>query len=209
MTHKTCKKCTASKPLAEFKRRLTKVQSIARGYAGAVRLEIESSLCKDCQPKPKAPSKMTRKELYTKMRSGDVHPALGEGLLERRKISAKIKQGMSSHNRWLKQWRGELKELLAPMRAEITSANAQARYARKKGQLERETFFTTYADTLRQQLAKTELDHLRNPRRVTTSAWEELVDKYTASDMREAWGELPLEDRALVKTPALVLYRGE
>ena len=152
---------------------------------------------------------MTRKELYTKMRSGDVHPALGEGLLERRKISAKIKQGMSSHNRWLKQWRGELKELLAPMRAEITSANAQARYARKKGQLERETFFTTYADTLRQQLAKTELDHLRNPRRVTTSAWEELVDKYTASDMREAWGELPLEDRALVKTPALVLYRGE
>jgi hypothetical protein len=208
MTHKQCKKCNAIKPLADFKRKLTRAQSLARGYVGAVRLEIESSMCKECQPKPRPPSRLSRKEIHNKIESGDVNRAVGEAVLERRKIAGKIKQGMASHNQWLNKWRAELRELLAPMRAEITSANAQARYANKKGQTERQEFFTTYADTLRQQLARTELDHLRNPRRVTSSAWEELIPKELASDIREAWGELPLEDRALVKTPALVLYRG-
>ena len=120
-----------------------------------------------------------------------------------------VNSAIATRNRWVETWARELRSILKPLKAEIASASAQARYADKKGQMERQGFFAMYDSTLRQQLARIELDYKRNPRRVTSARWEEMLDKNTAPDMRDAWAELPIEDRALVKIPALVLYRGD
>jgi hypothetical protein len=208
MTHKPCKKCGESKPLADFKRKLTRAQALARGYKGERLVTIESSMCKPCQPRKRKLTELTAKELQNRVAHNDISVLDKRLILEERKRMHVVNSAIATRNRWVKTWARELRSILKPLKAEIASASAQARYADKKGQMERQGFFAMYDSTLRQQLARIELDYARNPRRVTSSAWEELVDKYTASDIREAWGELPLEDRALVKTPALVLYRG-
>ena len=209
MTHKTCKKCSESKPLADFKRRLTRAQALARGYKGERLVTIESSMCKPCQPRKRKLTELTAKELQNRVAHNDISVLDKRLILEERKRMHVVNSAIATRNRWLQTWARELRSILKPLKAEIASASAQARYADKKGQMERQEFFAMYDSTLRQQLARIELDYKRNPRRVTSSRWEEMLDKNTAPDMRDAWGELPIEDRALVKIPALVLYRGD
>jgi hypothetical protein len=209
MTHKTCKKCGESKPLATFKRRLTRAQALARGYKGERLVTIESSMCKPCQPRKRKLTELTAKELQNRVAHNDISVLDKRLILEERKRMHVVNSAIATRNRWLQTWARELRSILKPLKEEIASASAQARYADKKGQMERQGFFAMYDSTLRQQLARIELDYARNPRRVTSSRWEEMIDKNTAPDMREAWAELPIEDRALVKIPALVLYRGD
>ena len=209
MTHKTCKKCSESKPLADFKRRLTRAQALARGYKGERLVTIESSMCKPCQPRKRKLTELTAKELQNRVAHNDISVLDKRLILEERKRMHVVNSAIATRNRWLQTWARELRSILKPLKAEIASASAQARYADSKGQMERQEFFAMYDSTLRQQLARIELDYKRNPRRVTSSRWEEMLDKNTAPDMRNAWGELPIEDRALVKIPALVLYRGD
>ena len=94
------------------------------------------------------------------------------------------------------------------MREEILSVERQCRHARVCKKEEQITFFEWYAQLLRQHKAKIELDYTRNPRRVTTSRWEELLDKELASEVREGWTDIDLDARMRLKQPALVLYRG-
>lgn len=209
MTHKTCKKCGESKPLATFKRTLTRAQALARGYKGERLVTIESSMCKPCQPRKRKLTELTAKELQNRVAHNDISVLDKRLILEERKRMHVVNSAIATRNRWLQTWARELRSILKPLKAEIASASAQARYADKKGQMERQGFFAMYDTALRQQLARIELDYKRNPRRVTSSRWEEMLDKNTAPDMRDAWAELPIEDRALVKIPALVLYRGD
>jgi len=209
MTHKTCKKCSESKPLADFKRRLTRAQALARGYKGERLVTIESSMCKPCQPRKRKLTELTAKELQNRVAHNDISVLDKRLILEERKRMHVVNSAIATRNRWVETWARELRSILKPLKAEIASASAQARYADRKGQMERQEFFAMYDSTLRQQLARIELDYKRNPRRVTSSRWEEMLDKNTAPDMRNAWGGLSIEDRALVKIPALVLYRGE
>jgi hypothetical protein len=209
MTHKTCKKCSESKPLADFKRRLTRAQALARGYKGERLVTIESSMCKPCQPRKRKLTELTAKELQNRVAHNDISVLDKRLILEERKRMHVVNSAIATRNRWVETWARELRSILKPLKAEIASASAQARYADRKGQMERQEFFAMYDSTLRQQLARIELDYKRNPRRVTSSRWEEMLDKNTAPDMRNAWGGLSIEDRALVKIPALVLYRGD
>jgi hypothetical protein len=209
MTHKTCKKCSESKPLADFKRRLTRAQALARGYKGERLVTIESSMCKPCQPRKRKLTELTAKELQNRVAHNDISVLDKRLILEERKRMHVVNSAIATRNRWVETWARELRSILKPLKAEIASASAQARYADRKGQMERQEFFAMYDSTLRQQLARIELDYKRNPRRVTSSRWEKMLDKNTAPDMRDAWGGLPIEDRALVKIPALVLYRGD
>jgi hypothetical protein len=208
MTHKLCKKCGESKPLADFKRKLTRAQALSRGYKGEHLVTIESSMCKPCQPRKRKLSELNAKELQNKVTHNEISVLDKRLILEERKRQRVLTSSVASRNRWLRTWANELRSILRPMQKEIQAIERQAKYAEKNNHTQRHEFFELYAKTLRQQKAKIELDYARNPRRVTASRWEEMLDKYTAPDIREAWGELPLEDRALVKTPALVLYRG-
>jgi len=209
MQGKQCRKCGEIKPLAEFKRRLTKAQSIARGYTGAVFLEIESSMCKPCQPKPKPPTRMTKKELHNKVMSGDVHPVIAELVLDRRKRMRPINQGMASRKQWLRKWDKELSAMLKPMMREIQAVERQLRYADKTRKPSHVKFFSWYAETLRQQKATIELDYAKNPRQPPTSRWEDMIEGTVMPATRDAWGEIPLDERTRLKQPALVVHRAD
>ena len=81
---RTCKSCGETKPLAEFRYKLTRAQMKAQGYAGNVLVTAEGRLCKYCRPRKKPRSKLTRKELVTKASSGDLHPFVAQSIIAKR-----------------------------------------------------------------------------------------------------------------------------
>lgn len=209
MTEKRCKKCGESKPLADFKRQLSRSQAKAQGYKGDFLVTVESPNCKACRPRQRKLTELSAKELQNKVASGDISELDRKLILEKRDAINAVKRREGTTNRWIKQWNAELSALLKPLQDEILSVERQCRYARVGKREEQVTFFEWYAQTLRQQKAKIELDYTRNPRRVTTSRWEEMLDKELASEVREGWADIELEDRMRLKQPALVLFRGK
>ncbi len=83
--YKKCAKCGADKPLAQFKRRLSRAQMQARGMKGEVLMTISSKNCKDCQPKRTPPRKQTPKQLHNMMVSGDISEVKAKLILDERK----------------------------------------------------------------------------------------------------------------------------
>jgi len=208
MTEKRCKKCGEDKPIADFKRQLSRAQAKAQGYKGAFLVTIESPNCKACRPRKRKLTELSAKELQNRVESGDISELDRRIILEKRDAMNAIKRREGTTNRWIKQWNAELSALLKPMQEEILSIERQCRYARVGKKEEQITFFEWYAQLLRQQKAKIELDYTRNPRRVTASRWEELLDKDIPSEVREGWADIDLDARMKLKQPALVLYRG-
>jgi hypothetical protein len=206
MEGKQCKKCRAIKPLAEFKRKLSRAQSIAKGYSGNYQLEVESAMCKACRPKTKPASVLTKKELHNKIMSGDLREHQAEEILERRAQLKPLKQGMASRKQWEKKWAGDLRALLKPMQEEIRSVERQIRYS-CTDQPERLKFFEWYVATLRSEKAKIEFDYAKKPRRVPECIWQDLMSGTVIVQARETWGEIPIEKRFRMKQPALVVYR--
>ena len=129
-----CTKCNAVKPLAEFKRRLSRAQSQARGYVGAHALEIESSMCKACQPKAKSLNEKTKHELKIMAGSGDARPYIVNEILAERKAN-KVKSGrIASVKRWRKVHEAQWGSVIEGARAELLAVHQQHKYAKKQNQ---------------------------------------------------------------------------
>lgn len=127
-----CTKCNAVKPLAEFKRRLSRAQSQARGYAAVHALEIESSMCKACQPKPKSLKEKTKRELKTMAESGDARPYIVNEILAERKAN-KVKSGrLASVKRWRKVHEAQWGSVIEGARVELLAVHQQHKYAKKQ-----------------------------------------------------------------------------
>lgn len=129
-----CTKCNAIKPLAEFKRRLSRMQSQARGYVGAHALEIESSMCKACQPKAKPLKEKTQRTLKNMAATGDARPYIVNEILAERKAN-KVKSGrIASVKRWRKVHDAQWGSVIEGARAELLAVHQQHKYAKKRNQ---------------------------------------------------------------------------
>jgi len=129
-----CTKCGAVKPLAEFKRRLSRAQSQARGYAAVHALEIESSMCKACQPKAKPLKERAQRELKVMAASGDARPYIVNEILAERKAN-KVKSGrIASVKRWRKVHEAQWGSVIEGARAELLAVHQQHKYAKKQNQ---------------------------------------------------------------------------
>jgi len=127
-----CTKCNAIKPLAEFKRRLSRAQSQARGYVAVHALEIESSMCKACQPKAKPLKERAQRELKVMAASGDARPYIVNEILAERKAN-KVKSGrIASVKRWRKVHDAQWGSVIEGARAELLAVHQQHKYAKKQ-----------------------------------------------------------------------------
>lgn len=110
---KQCTKCKQFKPITQFKRRLTLAQSRAmlRNPNLTTNYVADSKLCKDCQPKRKPPSKLTIKEIRTRITNKDMHHITGEALLNKKR--QEINEGRSRVMRqtWEKRKSAPYKQL--------------------------------------------------------------------------------------------------
>jgi len=191
MQIKTCAKCGESRPLKEFSYLATYAQSKAWGRAGNVRMTLESKNCKACRPKRKAVSQLTKKEILNKVRSGEMSIFTAKILRSKQKQAEHNKQAMAARKRWLKVWKAELKEVLAPITKEIVSARNAHLYARAKGYGGKDKFYFEYMGMLKRAKDFTEMSYMVSPRRPASARWADYVGDAVFSRVRDLWAALP------------------
>lgn len=126
-----CAKCNDVKPLSEFKRKLSRMQSQARGYVGAYALEIESSMCKACQPKAEPLKELPLRALKNRAATGDTRPYIVNAILEGRKKN-KVQSGRTaSLKRWRKVHDALWGTVIEGLNAELAAVHQQRKYAMK------------------------------------------------------------------------------
>ena len=208
MQIKTCAKCGESRPLKHFTYLATYAQSKAWGRAGNVRMTLESKNCKDCRPKRKPKTKLSTKEIHNRVQSGDMNSYVAQQLHIKQQRTAHNRQGMAARNRWLKEWKAELKQALAPITREIVSARNAHLYAKDKGYVDKAEFYFRYHAILKHEKAHIELSHATNPRRPQSARWADYLHPNVFTIVREMWAALPPIFKES-KIPLLITYRPE
>lgn len=206
MQNKICAKCGESHPPSHFKYRATYAQSKAWGRAGNVRMEIESKLCKNCRPKRKSVTKLTKKELHNKVQTGDMNAYIARQAAAKLDRDAKNKQAISSRKRWLKVWKAELKEAITPITKEIISARNIWQYAKDKGYVDKSNFYHEYMGLLMHEKTHAEMSYMLTPRRPTSARWADYINPAVFSRVREMWAVLPPSFKHS-HIPLLIKYR--
>lgn len=209
MQLKTCTKCNEEFPLAHFKYRATYAQSKSWGRAGNVRMELESKLCRNCRPKRKPVSRLTKKEMHNKVQTGDMNAFIAKHEVAKRKQDAKNRQAIASRKRWEKQWKAELKTALAPITREIISARNAHLYAKEKGYVDKAEFYKEYTGMLKRAKDLAEFNHMTHPRRPPSARWADYIEPEVFARIREMWADLPPIFQQSGKLPMLIKYRPE
>jgi hypothetical protein len=169
-------------------------------------MEITSKLCKDCRPKRKPTSKLTKKDIHNKVQTGDLNAYLAQNLLIIKQRTAHNKQGMASRKRWLKEWKAELAEALKPITYEIISARNTWHYARGKGYVDKAEFYFEYMGLLRHEKTHAEMSFMLTPSRPVSSRWDAYISPMVFTRVREMWASLPPVYKHS-RTPLLIKHR--
>ncbi len=208
MQIKTCAKCGESRPLKHFTYLATYAQSKAWGRAGNVRMTLESKNCKDCRPKRKPKTKLSTKEIHNRVQSGDMNSYVAQQLHIKQQRTAHNRQGMAARNRWLKVWKAELADVLAPIKWEIVSARNAWMYARRNGYVDKATFYHEYMGLLKHEKTHAEMGYMTNPRRPASARWADYISPFVFTRVRDMWAALPPLYKHS-KIPLLITYRPE
>jgi len=207
--YKNCAKCGVSKPLAQFKRRLSRAQMQARGMKGEVLMTIISKNCKDCQPKRTPPRKQTPKQLHNMVVSGDISELKAKQILEERQRMARLIMSKARYEAWVDQWRKELKEVLSPMGYELHKVKAQLRYAQEVGNDAYAELLEKYEGILKRERSKILLDFEADPHKYkrVKKDWWDLVSEFGVESLRDRWMSIGKEEKARMKVPELLARR--
>ena len=208
MQTKTCAKCGESHPIAHFTYLATLAQSKAWGRAGNVRMSLESKNCKACRPKRKPPTKLSAKEIHNRVQTGDMNVLVAKHLREKQAQDERNKQAMAARKRWLKVWKAELADVLAPIKWEIVSARNAWMYARRNGYVDKATFYHEYMGMLKRAKEYAEFNHMTRPRRPPSARWADYIEPEVFTRVRDMWAGLPPIYKA-GKIPLLITYRDE
>lgn len=208
MLFKSCAKCEDSYPLSHFRYRSTLAQAKAWGRTGNIRVLCESKHCRNCRAKPKPLSKLSAKDIHNKVHSGDMHPYVAKHTLADKERRGRNKQAISSRNRWIKEWKAELKAVLAPITHEIISARNIWRYARdtRPPQVQKAEFYFEYAGMLESLKTQAQLSFMTYPCRPRASWWQ-LVPPEVFTKTRELWAGVPSMYKNTGKVPLLIKHR--
>jgi hypothetical protein len=169
-------------------------------------MTLESKNCKACRPKRKSVSQLTKKEIFNKVRSGEMNMFTAKILLSRQKQTEHNKQAIASRKRWLREWKAELKEALAPITREIVSARNTWTYARDKGYVDKAEFYHEYMGLLMHEKTHAEMSHMLKPSRPLSSRWAHYISPFVFTRIREMWAGLqPIYKQS--RTPLLIKHR--
>ena len=114
---KQCTRCNETKPINEFKRRLTIAQSRAmlRNPKINKAYVTTSTNCASCRKENKRRTPLSTKEIRTKISTGDLHKTIGEAMLEERR-----KAIPETRSRVMKEyWAKKKTEWVTPLKAKI------------------------------------------------------------------------------------------
>jgi hypothetical protein len=170
-------------------------------------MTIESKNCKACRPKHKPRTKLTKKDLHNKVQTGDMNNFIADKLREKRQRNAHNAQAKAARNRWLKEWKAELKEALAPITKEIIHARKAWEYARDKGYTHKAEFYFEYHGLLKHEKTHAEMGYMLTPRRPASARWEDYIGDAVFTRVRDMWAVMPPIHKYTSRIPLLIKHR--
>lgn len=206
-THKFCSQCGGYKPRVEFKRLLTRAQTKARGYVGHHRVEIDSKLCKSCQPRAKPVERLTKKEILNRVAAGDMHPMIAEGIIRERDETVNQRRAAKTASRWAALQHKEWQKLVYAVSDEVTIVRQQLKYAQTIKDVTRQEYAKTYLEILNTLRAKLRFAALKPQGAPESVYWMEHLHPDEINKVRDVWEKLPIETRARMKLPLAVAHR--
>jgi hypothetical protein len=171
-------------------------------------MSLESKNCKACRPKRKPPTKLSAKEIHNRVQTGDMNVLVAKHLREKQAQDERNKQAMAARKRWLKVWKAELADVLAPIKWEIVSARNAWMYARRNGYVDKATFYHEYMGLLKHEKTHAEMSYMLTPRRPVSARWADYISPEVFTRVRDMWAVLPPVYKA-GKIPLLITYRDE
>jgi hypothetical protein len=187
-------------------------------------MELTSKNCKACRPKRKPPTKLSAKEIHNRVQTGDMNVLVAKHLREKQAQDERNKQAMAARKRWLKVWKAELADVLAPIKWEIVSARNAWMYARRKGYVDKATFYHEYMGLLKHEKTHAEMQHLLKPSRPPSSRWADYISPEVFTRVRDRWADYLADNVFTIvremwaglppifkesKIPLLITYRPE
>lgn len=211
-----CVQCKSIKPLADFKRRLTRAQSRARGYAGNVHLEIESSQCSACRPKPKKVRDLSNKELRNKVASEDLNQFIADSLIKARAERAKAAQRRAATAMWDRKRAAPWRFMVTELGKEITAVRYQEAYAKKVGKTGDDSvwlFVDGYRSALIRFRAWLRLNaarsSLKNAQPPESTWWPRMLPVEERDHVEKLWRAIDIKTRVLMRHPMFLRWAEE
>lgn len=198
-----CAVCKNIKPLAEFKRKLTRAQSRARGYSGNTGVEIESSMCKTCQPHTKGLGELTAKEIHNRVQAGDLYVTVANAELEKRKAKATINRQMATSAAWVTAKTAPWVEVMAGLRKELACTQQQEKHVKTAWPELDLTFFLEYKLLLTQLRERMKFMWKGKGMPPQHMHWENYVEWEERLRIQRLWESLPDEYRKRARLPSL------
>jgi hypothetical protein len=204
---KLCAQCQRIKPHAQFKRLLTRAQTKARGYVGNHRVEIDSKMCKDCQPKAKPIERLTKKELRNRVAAGDLHQMLADGVIKERNETVNQRRAAKMSSRWAERQGEAWRTLVRNIGVEITVVRQQLKYAQNIKDKVRQGYANTYLGMLNRLRARLRIAALKPQGAPESVYWVDHLHQEERNAVQDAWEQLPAETRARMKVPLSIRHR--
>lgn len=218
-SHLLCPKCGTLKPRADFKRILSRAQAKQVGYSGDRRVPITSSLCRECRPKRKPAAKLTRKELINRIQGGDIHPVVGQAMLEQRDTQGKAKMSRAIRQAWNAARRATWATPMRELQEENRRWQSVREYRGREGMTPLYHFACTYIAMLARIRSFMESSQRAAPDPVTRqyqtpiapyTDWQDYAYKEVMEYVQQAWEHVPEQDRnKLKRLPALLTFTPE
>ena len=123
LSTKTCASCNETKPLKEFKRRLSLAQTRAflRQPNATTRYITDSKNCSSCRQQRKRYKPLTQKQIRSKITTGDMHHVIGEAKLQKIRQAIPKRRAKVMKEYWEKKRLGWQDELKTNLQKQVTA----------------------------------------------------------------------------------------
>lgn len=200
-----CAKCFTLKPISEFKRKLSLLQSRAMGYTGDFPLEVVSKYCKACQPVQTPLRSMSKRRLAELVSQGVIPQVVADNALASRQKSASNKHEYAMMKREVQDRKAAWDVVLRPLNEELRVVIQQGKFSRTAN----DTFRIRYTDHYKKilvdvrEVCKTKRD-LRKEKPGDLQDWRQLVPVDDVRELLDVWRDIPSKVRVKMRMASLL-----
>ena len=200
-----CSKCGTIKPIKEFERKLSLLQSRALGYAGNFPLVVTSKYCKACQPAQTPLRSMSKRRLAELVSQGVIPQVVADNAIKSKTKAGSDRQDYARMKRDVVKRNEAWGKLLSPLAEELRVVMQQGKFARMADDQFRIRYTDHYKKILvsvREEI-KTRRD-LKKEMPVMLQDWRQMVTMDEVRGLNDVWKDIPSRTRVKMRIGTLI-----
>jgi hypothetical protein len=205
-----CTKCKKPKPSTEFRRLLSRAQAKAKGYVANHRVEVETTRCKACQPKPTPFKRMSKKALTNAVAAGDLSQLMMNLILQEREENNKVEASRKTKERWHEAYSNAWRDVVSMLSKEVYHIRDQEKHAKITGHISRLHYAQAYLDVLNKLRARLRIKAAKPEAAPHSVYWQDHTTPEEVDKVQTAWTAIPFELRTKgrgMRQPLILTHR--